>query len=281
MDFVRSVPFHLTRSEGDDGLTLAGYAAVFNSPTRIRGEVPAEFDEVISPGAFARTINSRDRVVMQYDHGQHPMIGGMPLGKITDLREDAQGLYVEARLTDNWLISPVRDAIANDAVDGMSFRFSVPKGGDTWDRSGPLPIRTVNEVRLFELGPVTFPAYNDTSVMVRSAIESLRQMDQEDSDALALITQIKPLVAQLVALEADAWAAGDDCVCELQAVMAALQSLDWLEEMTEDEAGMPEDEMNSATPDEGSLRSATPDEGSRTTNRYARELRVRQFRKVA
>lgn len=173
MDFVRSVPFELTRSEGDDGLTLAGYAAVFNSPTRITGESPPLFDEVLSPGAFARTINAADRVVMQYDHGQHPMIGPMPLGKITTLREDKRGLYVEARLTDNWLINPVRDAIANDAISGMSFRFAVPKGGDVWDRSGAVPLRTVNEVRLYELGPVTFPAYDDTSVMVRSLLQTM------------------------------------------------------------------------------------------------------------
>ena len=93
--------------------------------------------------------------------------------KITDLREDDHGLFVEARLRDNWLVEPVRAAIVNGAIDGMSFRFAVPDGGDDWDRSGPVPLRTVKEVRLFELGPVTFPAYDDTSVMVRSLIDAM------------------------------------------------------------------------------------------------------------
>ena len=268
----RSVPFSIERASSD-GRTLAGYAAVFNSPTTIRGEQPALFDEVISPGAFARTIANRDRIVMQYDHGKHPMIGGMPLGKINELREDSHGLYVEATLTDNWLISPVRDAVAAEAIDGMSFRFSVPEGGDTWDRSGSVPVRNLNEVKLYELGPVTFPAYRDTSVMVRSAMDHLRDLDPEDVEALAIIAQIKPLVAQLATLEATAWAAGDDAVCELNAVMSVLSSLSWLEELTGDE-------MNSATPDEGSLqtREATPDEGSQpNTNRYAALMRVRAF----
>jgi len=166
----RSVPFEVRASA--DGLTLAGYAAVFGRPSMIneRGQT---FEETVAPGAFAKTINARDRIVMQFDHGQHPFFGSMPLGKITALREDSHGLYVEARLTDNWFTAPIRDAIANEAVTGMSFRFSVPEGGDTWDRSGSTPRRTINEVRLYELGPVVHPAYEDTSVGVRSALNLL------------------------------------------------------------------------------------------------------------
>ena len=63
-------------------------------------------------------------------------------------------------------MQPVRDAIANGSVDGMSFRFSVVK--EQVDEYGDLPLRTVQEVKLYELGPVVFPAYADTSVGVRS-----------------------------------------------------------------------------------------------------------------
>lgn len=167
---TRSVPFELRASA--DGRTMSGYAAVFNSPTRIfeRGR---EFDEAIAPGAFERTINARDRVVLQFDHGQHPLIGGMPLGKITDMREDDYGLWVEARLSDHIFGDIVATAIADEAITGMSFRFSVPDGGDTWDRSGDMPVRTISEVKLYELGPVTFPAYDTTSVGVRSVMNLL------------------------------------------------------------------------------------------------------------
>ena len=166
----RSVPFELRASS--DGRTLSGYAAVFNTlaPINERGQ---SFDEQIARGAFAKAINNKDKVVVQFDHGQHPLIGSMPLGRLTRMEEDDHGLYVEAQLSDNWLIQPVRDAIADGAVDGMSFRFSVPDGGDTWDRSGDNPVRTINEVRLFELGPVVFPAYAETSVAVRSALGAI------------------------------------------------------------------------------------------------------------
>jgi len=168
----RSVPFTMTRTASGDGLTLAGYAAVFNSPAKIR-ERGSEFEEQIAPGAFARTLNARERVIMQFDHGSHPFFGSLPLGKFTDMRETDDGLYVEARLHDNWFTHPVRDAIASGAIDGMSFRFSVPDGGDEWDRTGDMPKRTIREVKLVEAGPVVWPAYQDTVVGVRSALDLL------------------------------------------------------------------------------------------------------------
>lgn len=148
-----------------DGLTLTGYAAVFNSPTRISG-FEGDFVEQIAPGAFRHTLRN-GRPVMQFDHGQHPVLGSLPIAAIRKLKEDARGLYVEARLFDNWMTEPLRDAIREQAITGMSFRFSVVK--DTWDRpTKGDPVRTLNEVRLYELGPVVHPAYSDTSVALRS-----------------------------------------------------------------------------------------------------------------
>jgi uncharacterized protein len=180
MDSVRQAPFTLTRSVDDgDGLTLEGYAAVFGSPTLIR-ERGVEFTEQIAPGAFARSLKSRTPK-LQFDHGQHPLVGSLPIGQVKEIREDGHGLYVKARLHDNWLTAPVRDAIASGSVDGMSFRFAVSDGGDTWDRSGDLPMRTLNAVELHELGPVVFPAYSDTAVAVRSRIDELPDVERAEA----------------------------------------------------------------------------------------------------
>lgn len=168
-DLTRRVPFTVERSENGDGLTLSGYAAVFNELTRI-DSWEGNFDEQIAPGAFKRSINARTPV-LQFDHGSHPMIGSIPLGAIKSLREDRRGLYVEARLHDNWLVEPIRDAIRDGSVTGMSFRFNVVK--DEWDESGDIPVRTLKEVRLHELGPVVWPAYEQTTVGVRSKYAEL------------------------------------------------------------------------------------------------------------
>jgi HK97 family phage prohead protease len=192
-DIQRSMPFTFTRAadgEAGDGLTLRGHAAVFNQPTEI-DSWEGRFLEQVRPGAFKKSIRSRTPV-LQFEHGRHNLIGSMPIGRIDDLREDDQGLYVEARLSDNWLIEPVRDAIRDEAVTGMSFRFGVIR--DQWtdaqgkvirddaelldllwypEREGnverqPLT-RELIEVRVAELGPVVFPAYEGTSVSVRAA----------------------------------------------------------------------------------------------------------------
>ena len=275
MDTItRSVPFTLTRDDSGDGLTLSGYAAVFNSPTRIRGEQPREFDEVIAPGAFRKTISERTPVLM-FDHGQHPLVGSIPIGQITSLREDKRGLYVEARLHDNWLTQPVRDAIGSGSIDGMSFRFNVPKDKETWDRSGDVPLRTLLEVGCPELGPVVFPAYTDTTVGVRSMLESLddqtrteivqafRDLARADTDAAdvsSIVDQIEALIAQLVTMEAAELADGSDTAVQgLCALMDVLSSLDWFEYVdgTADtpDMGM---SMNSATPDQAAFRTWIP-----------------------
>ncbi|MFI8254086.1 HK97 family phage prohead protease [Streptomyces filamentosus] len=185
-DLTRSAPFLFQRADDDedgDGRTLRGYAAVFGQATEINSW-EGTFRETIRKGAFRKTIRE-STPVLQFDHGRHPLIGSLPIGSIVDLREDDEGLYVEARITDNWLMAPVRDAIAEKTVNGMSFRFEVVReqwrdaagkvlrddeiGQLLWqpgDR-GPLE-RELIELKCRELGPVVFPAYAGTSVSVRA-----------------------------------------------------------------------------------------------------------------
>lgn len=169
-NLIRSVDFRA--SQDGDGLTLDGYAAVFGAPTEINS-FEGNFTEEIAPGAFKRSLGQRTPI-LQFDHGQHPLIGSMPIGVIRNIVEDAHGLKIRARLSDNWLVQPVRDAIRDGAVTGMSFRFRVLR--DLWTRAGDLPHRTIQEVELFEAGPVVFPAYAQTTVGVRSraALDALQ-----------------------------------------------------------------------------------------------------------
>lgn len=172
----RTFDFELTRAEDQDdslgGLTLEGYAAVFNEWTEIHGERSGPFMERLAPGAFTNTLSQR-MPIMQFDHGTHPLLGSIPIGVPTTLREDERGLFVRARLSDNWLIQPVRDAIRDGAINGMSFRFGVPKGRDEIERKNGMEHRTIKEVVLYELGPVVFPAYAGTEVGVRSQLSGM------------------------------------------------------------------------------------------------------------
>jgi HK97 family phage prohead protease len=218
-DLCREVSFELrdTGSEGD-GNTLDGYGAVFNSPTRINSW-EGIFDEEIARGAFKKSLSERTPV-LQFDHGRHPMVGSIPLGYFETLAEDARGLHVVAPLHDNWLVQPVRDAIKSKAIPGMSFRFSVVKeewrtaAGEvltdeseiarllwaaTEDAPSTILKRTLKEVRLYEVGPVVFPAYTDTSVGVRSRelVTLLSDPQARAELARALVgTPVKPSEAE-------------------------------------------------------------------------------------
>lgn len=182
---TRSATFTVTRADADDdGLTLEGYGAVFNTPTLINDWL-GEFEEIIAPGAFAKTIRDKGPrgIRLQFDHGRHPLIGSIPLGVIEDLHEDSRGLFVRARLTDNWLVQPIRDAIRDGAVQGMSFRFRVIREEIDSDRDPEL--RTVREVELFEVGPVVWPAYEQTTVGVRAQEIARTLMDPTERAAVA------------------------------------------------------------------------------------------------
>ena len=159
------------RAEGD-GNEMVGYGAVFNEDTEINGW-EGNFIERLAPGAFAKTLADRgDRVKIQFDHGMDTRFGGAPIAVPIELREDDRGLFVRARFVDTEAGRDARELIRSGAVDGMSFRFSVVRE-DIDKNSGPLPVRTVREVRLYEVGPVTWPAYEATTVGVRSA-EAMR-----------------------------------------------------------------------------------------------------------
>jgi len=56
----------------------------------------------------------------------------------------------------------------------MSFRFQVTDGGDRWERrAGSVDLRTVGDADVHELGPIVFPAYDTTTVSVRSLLAQL------------------------------------------------------------------------------------------------------------
>jgi HK97 family phage prohead protease len=173
---VRRVGFRST--EGSDGYTLEGYAAVFDVWTDIRDQM-GTYKERIAPGAFKRSLGQRHPVV-QFDHGSHPLIGSIPLGALKVVREDRNGLFVRARISENWLMEPVRDAIRDGGITGMSFRFRVMD--DEWGTDAGNDTRTIKEVELLELGPVVFPAYEQTSIALRSLVGVL---DDEHRACLA------------------------------------------------------------------------------------------------
>lgn len=143
---------------------LVGRAAVFNSETVIGGM----FREVIRPGAFKKTLQERD-IKMLWNHDPSFPMGSTKRGTLM-LRESDEGLEVENDPPTEAPYSGFRQNIERGDVSQMSFGFEVIKEQRSEPtEENPLPLREVMEVRLFEVSPVTFPAYTDTQIEARAA----------------------------------------------------------------------------------------------------------------
>jgi HK97 family phage prohead protease len=168
------------RDSGVEGRTLFGHFAVFNQWAEINSVREGHFLEQIAPGAFTRSFgDNRYRIKVLYDHGKDPQLGNKPLGKLQELREDDDGGYYEVELIDTPYNDDFVIPAARAGLLGASFRFSVPPGGDKYDQRPKrsdrnpqgLPERTITDVDLFELGPVTWPAYEGATAGVRSGTD--------------------------------------------------------------------------------------------------------------
>lgn len=139
--------------------TLRGYAALFNSDTTI-GDY---FIETIAPGAFDKAIGGDVRALVDHDPGR--VIGRTKSGTLR-LSVDSRGLAVEIDVPDTSDGRDLWTLVERGDISGMSFGFRVTK--QEWDETGDLPRRTILEVDLYEVSAVAFPAYDDTTIGVRS-----------------------------------------------------------------------------------------------------------------
>ena len=157
------------RAEGD-GMTFTGYASVFNSPSEDLGG----FIEYVAPGAFKRSLQSRNEVKLLWNHDAGEPLASLRGGTM-QLVEDDRGLKVTAQLPNTTRGRDVAELLRTKVIDSMSFGFNVIK--DSWSADGKT--RTLESVRLFEASIVSFAAYPATTATVRSTNQAI------DPDKLA------------------------------------------------------------------------------------------------
>jgi HK97 family phage prohead protease len=152
----------------ENSVKIGGYAAVFDKPSEI---LYNSFIERIRPGAFKKTITEKDQVML-WDHNSQYILGRRSNGTLT-LEEDEIGLKFECTLPDTTYARDCMELIKRGDVKQMSFGFNVIN--EEWqDLEKPIQRRDILEIRLFEVSIVTFPAYADTSVSLRSLNRSRR-----------------------------------------------------------------------------------------------------------
>lgn len=165
------------REMEDDGKKkkkLVGYAAVFNKLS----EMMWGFRERIAPGAFKKTLREND--ILAFWNHNSDIVLGRTRSETLSLREDSTGLSVEIDPPETDTIRDlVVEPVRRGDVDQMSFGFNVLR--DKWEEVDGELIRTLLEVRLYEVSPVAMPAYPQTSVSVR-AIEKAKAFRESDDD---------------------------------------------------------------------------------------------------
>lgn len=186
------LPGYELRSSGSVSLpTLVGHFAVFDQWTEIRSYFEGHFMERFASGAFTKTMrDNAKRMRVLFQHGRDPSIGDKPLGPIKVLREDRTGAYYEVPLLDTAYNRELLPALES-GLYGASFRFTPIKievnEHPTRSPHNPdaLPEHTVQEARVSEFGPVTFPAYENATAGVRSLTDEFLFGDLASDSRLA------------------------------------------------------------------------------------------------
>lgn len=165
-----------------DDYTLRGHAAVFNSLSENLGG----FRELLEPGAFRSALRGTPDVFLLLNHDDNRVLARTTAsvnGKPSlELREDATGLHVWARIQPRTWVDDLRIEMQAGLIDRMSFAFTLAdEDADDWavadDGTVVRTIRRDGISQLFDVSVVTRPAYTATTVDIRelrNAVESGR-----------------------------------------------------------------------------------------------------------
>ncbi len=159
------------RADGEGPRRLVGHAAVFETDSGIGPEDNPYWIERIARGAF-RTAIAEDDVRALFNHDPNIVLGRNRARTLL-LSEDAVGLAVEILVPDTQFGRDLLHSVERGDISQMSFGFSVRTGGQMWEELPDGKIRrTIKDVRLFDVSPVTFPAFPTTDLAVREAREA-------------------------------------------------------------------------------------------------------------
>lgn len=158
-----------------EGVKVSGYAAVFGEAADIGGY----FTEIIARGAFKEAIG-RDDVVFLINHD------GLPLARTRSgtlkLVEDSKGLRIDTVLdAEDPDVKSITGKMKRGDLDKMSFAFRATK--QVWDETTDPPTRTITEVELFDVSIVTQPAYDGTSIALRSLDDARKETKRNNFNA--------------------------------------------------------------------------------------------------
>ena len=151
-------------SESENGKPMIeGHAAVFDSWSETLGGI-FPFREIVRKGAFNESIG-RDDIRALFNHDPNYVLGRNRAGTL-ELVEDEIGLRVRISPPDTSWAKDLQTSIRRGDITQMSIGFVVEE--DDWSTENGVDTRELRKVKLFDVSPVTYPAYTSTDVGVRA-----------------------------------------------------------------------------------------------------------------
>lgn len=156
-------------------LVLTGMPIVFDTATVIHDPFVGDYTEIIERSALDGVDLTDTRLLYNHDLQRVPLARAP---KTMSLTVTDKGVEMRAVLANTEDAKAVYTAVERGDLDGMSFGFKVPDGGDTFDRN--TNTRTIHKIeKIYEVSVVAFPAYATTSVEARAAMQSLRDTSRD------------------------------------------------------------------------------------------------------
>lgn len=167
------------------GPVIEGHAAVFDSWSETLGGI-FPFKEIVRKGAFNESIG-KDDIRALFNHDPNYVLGRNRAGTL-ELVEDEIGLRVRITPPETSWAKDIQTSIKRGDITQMSIGFIVEE--DKWSTQDGMDVREIRKVQLFDVSPVTFPAYTATDVGVRAMQEydgykAEQRSQQEVADAAA------------------------------------------------------------------------------------------------
>lgn len=163
---IRMLPLQELRVSDETNSEIVGHAAVFDSWSETLGGL-FPFKEIVRKGAFKDSI-AKDDIRALFNHDPNYVLGRNKANTL-ELEEDEIGLRVRITPPNTTWAKDLVESIRRGDISQMSIGFIVEE--DTWGTKDGLDIREIKKVQLFDVSPVTFPAYQETDVGVRAMEE--------------------------------------------------------------------------------------------------------------
>ena len=174
----RNVELRASGSEDDAQDYVEGIGIIYDTEV----EIWPGFFEKIRSGALSDSLKDGSVKKSFFNHNPSFVLSTTESDPALELKDESDGLRFKSPIPDTTYGNDLRENLKRKNVRGASFSFDVDKEGeiitidekDNWHRE-------ITKATLYEIGPVTNPAYESTEVSLRSVENIVKEIKQRNA----------------------------------------------------------------------------------------------------